>query len=219
MIQNIFAATVRHSRPWVRGLFTVILLPALAIITGCQSADNQLTALDQQARSHQAAAALREGDTIRIAFPGTPTLNPNPQQIRPDGKITLPLLGEMSVVGMTPSDLEKELVNRYADKLVSKEVTVTVESASFAVYVTGAVLRPGKISSNHTLTALDAIMEAGGFDYAKANMKGVKIVRHEGDQIKHFTVNLRAALQGNESHPFYLEPGDIVYVSERFSWY
>jgi len=83
------------------------------------------------------------------------------------------------------------------------------------VYVTGAVLHPGKITSNHPLTALEAIMEAGGFDYQKANLKAVRVVRHEGTKVHHFTLNLKAALEGAQSEPFYLQPSDIVFVPER----
>jgi protein involved in polysaccharide export with SLBB domain len=67
---------------------------------------------------------------------------------------------------MTPSDMEKELVKLYASQLVSKEVSVTVVSSTFVVFVSGAVIRPGKIISDHPLSALEAIMEAGRFRQA-----------------------------------------------------
>jgi protein involved in polysaccharide export with SLBB domain len=98
-------------------------------------------------------------------------------------------------------------------------VTVEVESSSFPVYVTGAVLRPGKITSDHPITALEAIMEAGGFDYTKANLKAVEVVRQEGDQTKNYTLNLKLTMEGKVNKPFYLKPSDIVYVPEKFSWF
>ncbi len=107
----------------------------------------------------------------------------------------------------------------YAPQLSSKEVTVEVQSSSIPVYVTGAVLRPGKITSDHPITALEAIMEAGGFDYTKANLKAVVIIRQEGNQTKKYNLNLKLEMEGNSSEPFYLKPSDIIYVPEKFSWF
>lgn len=135
-----------------------LLLTGLA---GCQTAPASPPP-PQTGGKTSSEVVLRAGDTIRVSFPGTPNLNtPTPQQIRPDGKITLPLLGEYPVDGKTPSQLEKELVEKYKDQLISKEVNVTVESASFVVYVNGMVLRPGPVKASRELTVLEAIMEAG----------------------------------------------------------
>jgi len=60
-------------------------------------------------------------------------------------------------------------------------------------------------------------MEAGGFDYTKANLKAVRVIRHEGDRVENYTLNLKLVLEGKESKPFYLQPSDIVFVPERFS--
>ena len=161
---------------------------------------------------------LREGDILKISFPGSPSLNTT-QQIRTDGKISLPLVGEVKAAGMTPADLQKVLMDLYAPQLSSKEVTIEVQNSSFPVYVTGAVLRPGKISSDHPITALEAIMEAGGFDYTKANLKDVVVIRQEGNQTKNYTLNLKLAMEGKISQLFYLKPADIIYVPEKFSWF
>src|SRR6185436_19575014 len=90
---------------------------------------------------------LHEGDVVKISFPGAPNLNTT-QPIRRDGRITLQLIGEFQAAGMTPTDLEKELLKSYGPQLQTKEVSVTVESSAFPVYLTGAVLRPGKILSD-----------------------------------------------------------------------
>ena len=67
------------------------------------------------------------------------------------------------------------------------------------------------------MTALEAVMEAGGFIYETANLKAVRIVRNENGAIQHFTVDLKAVLTGEDTKSFYLKPGDIVYVAERFT--
>lgn len=162
--------------------------------------------------------SLREGDVLRVSFPGAPDLNTT-QPIRRDGVITLPMVGEVKAAGLTPADLQKELVRLYSPKLVSKEVNVSLESSTFPVFVTGAVLRPGRLSADRPLTALEAIMEAGGFDYTRANLKAVRIIRREQERLVNYTVNLKVVLQGRQNDPFVLKPMDIVYVPEKFSWF
>jgi polysaccharide export outer membrane protein len=155
---------------------------------------------------------------VKVTFPGSPDLN-SVQQIRTDGKIALPLIGEVNAAGLTPDALQKKLMDLYAPQLTTKEVTVEVQSSSFPVYVTGAVLRPGKITSNHPITALEAIMEAGGFNYTTANLKNVTVIRQEGNQTTNYVLNLKRVIEGKASEPFYLKPADIIYVPEKFSWF
>jgi polysaccharide biosynthesis/export protein len=188
----------------------------LTALTSCQT--DQVVAPVEPAANHSEAISLREGDVVKIAFPGAPSLDTT-QQIRRDGKITLSPVGELAVVGMTPAELEKEVLKLYSAQLVSKEVVVTVVSSSFPVFVTGAVIKPGKILSDHPITALEAIMEAGGFDYTKANLKAVVVVRNEEGHVRNYTLNLKLALQGKQSEPFYLKASDIIYVPEKFNWF
>ncbi len=194
----------------------------LAAVTGCQTPEP--TAPLPQTRSQAGAGqepeaqTLREGDVLKISFRGAPNLDTT-QQVRRDGRITLSLVGEVKAADLTPTELEKQLVQLYASQLVTKEVTVTVVSSSFGVFVTGAVIHPGKIISDRPITALEAVMEAGGFDSAKANMKAVVVIRNKGGQTKNYTLNLQLVLEGKQTEQFYLEPSDIVYVPEKFSWF
>jgi len=166
-----------------------------------------------------AAQLLSVGDVIRVSFPGAPNLDAPPQQIRRDGRINLAMVGEVMAAEKTPADLEKELVVLYAPQLVSKEIKVTVVSSTFAVLVTGAVLRPGKITVERVLTALEAVMEAGGFDSGRANPKAVVVIRKDGGKTQNHTIDLKAVLDGKSNEPFYLRAHDIVYVPEKFSWF
>ena len=214
-----------------------LALATLAAVAGCQTESSQFVAAppaatntirpvipeavianSSTATNTPAAFTLREGDILRISFPGSPNLN-NVQPIRPDGKINLPLVGEVQAAGMTPSALQQKLMDLYAPQLTTKEVTVEVQSFAFPVYVTGAVLRPGKISTDHPLTALEAVMEAGGPDYNRANLKNVKVIRQEGDRTKNYILDLKRVMEGKTAEPFYLKPADIIYVPEKFSWF
>jgi polysaccharide biosynthesis/export protein len=161
---------------------------------------------------------LREGDTVTVSLPGSPVLDTT-QQIRPDGKIVLPLIGEVTAAGKSPEDLQAELLKLFQPQVTAKQVLVTVQSPNIPIYVTGSVLRPGPITVNHPISVLDAIMEAGGFDYATANMKAVVVVRQEKDRTVRYKFNIKKELAGSMDTPFYLKPFDIVYVPERFTWY
>jgi len=200
--------------PLIASAFFAALL--LIGLTGCQTPKESPAGLKTADSAKSEVILLHEGDTVKVAFPGAPNLN-TVQPIRRDGRITLPIIGEVKVVGMTPADLEKELVRQYGPQLQSKEVNVSLESVAFPVYVTGSVLRPGKVVSDRPLTALEAVMEAGGFDYLKANLKKVRVIRSENGQTQHIELNLKGVLKGGEADNFKLKPSDIVYVPERFS--
>jgi polysaccharide export outer membrane protein len=195
-----------------------IVLAAFTLFTGCGSMPSGEPSTNKATmdKPHSESIILREGDVLKITFPGSPNLD-TLQPIRRDGKLNLPLIGEMSAAGLSPSDLQDKLIQAYASQISSKEVIVQVQSSTFPVFVTGAVIHPGKISSDHPIDALEAVMEAGGFNYDTANMTDVRVIRNENGVMKHFSVDLKSVLKGQETKPFYLQPDDIVYVPERFS--
>jgi polysaccharide biosynthesis/export protein len=195
---------------------SAILALFILVFAGCQVPSPAPTGATGGSSSDQGSLTLREGDSIRIAFPGSPNLDTQ-QTIRRDGRITLPILGEYVVAGKTPSDLEKALLESYANQIVSKEVSVTVLSSSYPVFVSGAVNRPGKIMADRPMTALEAVMESGGFNDMRADKTRVTVIRNEGGQVKHYYLNLKAVLEGQSTEQFYLRPSDILVVPERFS--
>ncbi len=243
MTKNLIAEIAGHERcfrPWLKLLAPG--LAALMLATGCQSnypfADRnppsgtnstEVTALQNSSDFQRLergepvtnapeAITLREGDVLKISFPSNPNLN-TIQAIQRDGMISMPLVGELKAAGKTPMQLRKDLADAYSSQLVSKEVTVEVQSFTFPVYVSGAVLRPGKIVADHPLTALEAVMEAGGPDYTKADLKRVVVVRQEADHSQKYTLNLKLVMEGKGGEPFYLKPGDTIYVPEKFTWF
>jgi polysaccharide export outer membrane protein len=161
--------------------------------------------------------ALHEGDSVTISFPGAPSLNTT-QTIRPDGQITLTMKGEMKAAGLTPSELEQELLKAYGDQLLVKEVSVVVQRATFKVFVTGAVLRPGPITSDRVMTPLEAVIEAG-IDLTKSNLKKVVVIReHDNGISERFPLNLDAVMKGKPTRPFILKSMDKIYVPEKFTF-
>ena len=192
-----------------------LALSLLLPLTGCQSTTTPPAVAAAPSPANQ---ALRAGDVVRIAFPRSPALDLT-QQIRRDGKINLYLVGEVNAAGLTPAELETRLVASYASEIVWHEVRVTVVSSAFSVFVTGAVLRPGRLNAERTLTAFDAIMEAGGFDLARADTRAVRIIRQNEGRAITFTFDARAVLEGRAGEPFPLQPFDTIFVPERFTWF
>ncbi|HEX3627572.1 MAG TPA: polysaccharide biosynthesis/export family protein [Verrucomicrobiae bacterium] len=161
---------------------------------------------------------LRQGDVVKISFPGAANLDET-EQIRLDGKIAMPLVGDVQAAGLTPDQLQQNLIKLYAPQVSSSDVTVAIESSSFPVYVTGCVLSPGRVLSDQPLTALEAVMEAGGFDYSRANLRKVHVIRRENDTSQSYVLNLKGVLKGDDKNDFFLQPNDIIYVPEKFSWF
>jgi len=199
------------SLAWAVLTLALILLPS-----GCQS--HRPTFISPADAEPDRAIVLREGDVVKVTFPGSPNLNTT-QQIRRDGNINLALVGDLKAAGLTPSALEKEILNVYGNQLLAPDVTVSLESTAFSVFVTGMVLRPGKVTSDRPITLLEAIMESGGFDYTRANLKAVRVMRRDGERMKTFIIDLKPVMAGGPALPFHLRPSDIVYVPERFSMF
>ncbi len=204
--------------PFVSFILAVVLA---LVATGCESNPPGHYSQNPGLPAKDARdIVLREADNLKITFPGNANLDTVVQTIRRDGKVTLPIIGEVTAAGKTPTDLEKELINLYSKELVSsKEITVTVQSASFPVYLTGAVMKPGKLTSDHPITVLEAILESGGFDMNRAKLNKVKVIRGQDKQTKSFTVHLNGLIDGTAIDIFYLEPSDIVYVPSKIQWF
>lgn len=168
--------------------------------------------------SPQQPTILRQGDVVKVSFPGSANLDET-EQIRLDGKISLPLVGDVQAAGLTPEQLQQYLVKLYSPQISSSDLIVAIESSSFPVFVTGCVQTPGKILSNQPVTALEAIMEAGGFDYSRANLRNIHVIRRKNNSSESYVLNLKTVLKGEEQNNFFLQPNDIVYVPEKFSWF
>ncbi len=157
---------------------------------------------------------LQAEDQLRVTFPGAPELDGN-LQIRRDGVISVPILGEMVAAGKTPRQLEAQLADAFEDQLVSNEVSVVVLQSSFTYYLEGEIRGPGIIKSFRQLSVLEAIIAAGGVNKTTGKLKSVVVIRREGDTYKRFDLDLNAVLDGKTDSAFVLESHDIVSVPQR----
>ena len=194
----------------VRRGFALLSCCTLFLVTGCQSGPQPLQGLPD--RPVISVVLLNPGDEIEIKFAYAEQFNER-QVIRPDGKIELQLVGEVAAAGKTPSELREQLKKQYADHLKHPQLAVIVRSINEQrVYVGGQVNEPGSLALTNQMTALEAIMEAGGFDIKHAKTANIVVIRHNNDTRHGYLVNLKTALAGQGGEAFYLEPRDIVFV-------
>jgi polysaccharide export outer membrane protein len=132
--------------------------------------------------------------------------------IGPDGFVSLPLLGDVHVAGMTPSQLAKDLSSRLSTYVVNAPVTVSVvDIRSRQVYVTGQVGKPGGYDLVAPITVLQLIAKAGGLN-AYANRKKIFILRGSKANLQELKFNYASAIHGDAKQNINLEPGDTVIV-------
>ncbi len=134
--------------------------------------------------------------------------------VRSDGKISLPLVGELTAGGQTPLQLEQEITKRLSNFISEPEVTVIVQdSKSQRINILGMVARPGSYMLTGSATVLDAIAMAGGFkDFAK--QKAIYVLRPEADGTqKRLLFNYKDMIKGkNPDQNIRLLPRDTVVI-------
>jgi polysaccharide export outer membrane protein len=200
------------ARAIIKAAFFLSLLVA---VTGCKTAGGRGMSAEDMVPT---VLVLTPGDVLDIKFPGAPTLS-GQYKIGPEGFLSMPLVGQVEAAGKTAQELQDHLVQAYETQLQDKEVVVTLAQSANMIYVTGSVLRPGRVPMDRPLTALDAIMEAGGFNLGQANMEKVTVIRYEGDQNTVYHLNLEPIMSGGPVPPFYLRPRDIVHVPQKVQWF
>lgn len=199
---------------WIRrrlatGLICMSAALAAFATVGCDTM-NPAPPVPASAYASKPSSNLAAGDEISVTFSGAPELNTK-QKIQPNGKVSLPTVGDVSAAGRSINSLQASLTSLYQPHLQDPTVVVALENAVAGVYLSGEVLRPGKIPLDRPMSVLEAIMEAGGFSRL-ANPKKVILVRNENGRNQRYVLNLKDALNGMESSPFYLKPFDMIYV-------
>ena len=156
---------------------------------------------------------LGPGDKLRIEVYKDAQLSQS-VQVRPDGKITLPLIGDMEATGRTPIELRDTIATSLKEYVTNPTVTViVVEALASKVYVMGEVTHPGTMELHGPTTILQALAMAGGFKEF-ANTKDVKVLRPRGggnNSVETIKFNYKDVVNG-DAKPFYLRSGDTVIV-------
>jgi polysaccharide biosynthesis/export protein len=150
------------------------------------------------------------GDKLRVEVYRDPQMSQS-LQIRPDGKITLPLVGDVAAAGKTPAALRDTLATSLKEFITNPVVTViVVEAQPQTVSVIGEVNAPGTHPIKADTTVIEALALAGGFkDFA--NTKNIIIQRTTSTGMKALKFNYKDAIR-SEGKPMCVEPGDVIIV-------
>ena len=201
------------------GIATVVLAVVAALIVGCGSkravvnneAHAAVFANPQEPRPYH----IHPGDELDIKFFFNPELNET-VFVRPDGKISLQLVGEVQAAGVKPSELDATLTRLYARELRQPVVVVIVRSfTGEKVYVGGEVGRPGLIDLTPGMTSLQAVINAGGL-LESGKLDSVLLIR-KGPQDAPVPIRLDLAqVMDGVDGDIHLQPSDIVYVPKTW---
>ena len=188
---------------------------SLAVLAGagCQTDNQALPADKAPPVAARPAGLLGPGDELEIRFFYAPDLNTT-QTVRPDGQLSLQLVGEITAADLTPGQLGERIRDAYSNSLKYPECSVVVRRMnSRRVIVTGEVLRPGPLDMPAPMTLFEAIAISGGFLHTTANVKQVIVSRDDGAGHRvGYCVNMHDELDGATVTPFALSPNDIVIV-------
>ena len=133
--------------------------------------------------------------------------------VRPDGKISLPLLNDVQAAGLTPAQLAAEITESLKKYVTSPQVTVIVTNInSQRIYILGEVTRPGAFPMLPGMTVMQALSSAGGFT-AFAKMKSIYVLRTENGKKEKHPFNYKEVINGkNAEQDIALKAGDTIVV-------
>jgi polysaccharide export outer membrane protein len=191
-----------------------------AMITPCltkgqsqsSSAPTQSAASSPKPATQDKSYVIGPEDVLDIDVWKQPNLS-RTVPVRPDGKISLPLLGDVQAAGVTPTGLGNSIQEMLQKYVSNPQVTVIVTAInSQRIYVLGEVNRPGAEQLFPNMTPLQALSAAGGFtQFAKRDQ--VYILRSDGGKEERFRFNYKAAVRGDPGRQtIVLHPGDTIVV-------
>jgi len=159
------------------------------------------------------AYAIGAGDILEISVWKNPELTTT-VPVRPDGRISVPLLGDVQAAGMTPLALKQTLTDGYKEYVTAPGVSVVVkEIHSRKIYVTGEVATPGAYDLQPRAKLMQAIALAGGLTpYAKGSVIVLRDSR-DGKQDRRYEIELKSILSGKKPQDnLLLQPGDTLFI-------
>ncbi|HSM10607.1 MAG TPA: XrtA/PEP-CTERM system exopolysaccharide export protein [Lysobacter sp.] len=201
---------------YLAGLAVFLLSVLLA---GCASSGYSTAGAPPDGDPVVDAYRIGVDDMVQVSVWGSPELGVT-APVRPDGMISVPLLGDVKAGGRTPREVSADIQQRLAEYVKSPQVAVILTELRSHEYlsrvrVTGAVRQPVSIPYRQGMTVLDAVLAAGGVtEFAAPNRSS--LYRRNGDGTASYQVNLQEILNnGDLTTNFDVAPGDVITVSER----
>lgn len=201
-----------------------LLLLSIFMMTAC-STSNLIPASEIGADDESSSITVSEyrigiDDQLSVRVWRNPELTVS-MPVRPDGKISVPLIGDIQAGGRTPESVADDIQKRLSVFVRNPNVTVIITDLRNFEYisrvrVTGAVETPSSFPFRQGMTVLDAVLEAGGVNEFAAPGRA-KLYRKVGNETRVYDISLDGILnQGELSTNYPLKPGDIITVPERF---
>ena len=195
-------------------LSVVLLIAYVYFCPGCLSmkADGVSKGTEKETTSINDEYIIGPADVLEIQVWREPNLS-RTIPVRPDGKISLPLLNDVQAAGLSPLELKAKIEKGLAKFLEKPEVLVSVqEIKSKNIYILGKVNTPGQYPLQHGLTVIQALSLAGGFA-EWADKKDIVILRHENGKQKRIKFNYKRVSNGKDLEKnIVLRPGDTIIV-------
>lgn len=188
-------------------IFSLIILSASLVF----SQEKQSQDI-QPAEKREKEYAIGIGDVIEVLVWKEPDLS-RTVPVRLDGRISLPLVGDVKAAGMTTSQLTKELKDKLSGIITEPTVNVLItESRSMKYFITGEINTPGEFAIEKPITVLQALARGGGFrEWAKKNR--ILIVRRLDGEDRYLPFDYEAFLKdGTSKQNILIEPGDTIIV-------
>lgn len=203
-------------RPWQTALAVALMLGSMTFAQSAAPAPAQAPA-DSTAEKNPAAApagpdyVIGPDDVLHISVWKEADLTAT-LPVRPDGKISLPLLDDVQAAGLTPKQLAESVTEKLKKYIADPRVTVVVNQInSKRVYLVGEVTHTGPMPMLANMTVLQAISSAGLTQFA--NTKGIYVLRTEDGKQQKLPVNYRKLVKGEQMEQNYLlKPGDTIVV-------
>ena len=206
-------------RSLVAGLLTIgLALPGHQALAQSQSEVKPVTAMPAPQDQAGADYLIGPGDTLEIFVWQSPDLS-GPVVVRPDGRISTPLVEDMVAVGKTPANLATDLKTALAAFIRSPEVSVIVSAALGTlsqVQVIGQVTTPSAVPYRAGLRVLDVLLQVGGLTEFAAPNRAI-LIRTENSREKKIKVHIGDLLDdGDLSQNLALQPGDVIVIPQTW---
>ncbi len=205
---------------WLPVVFSVLIISACTTVGEVSETDPTDSSEFNRGRLQAEPYTIGVDDQINISVWGNPELTLD-MPVRPDGKISMPLIGDIQAGGLTPEQVASDIKTKLSRYIKNPNVTVILTELRSHTYisrirVTGAVQAPVSIPYRQGMTLLDAILAAGGLTEFAAPGR-TKLYRQYQGKTTVYEIDLDAILnEGDLSTNKKLIPGDIVAVPERF---
>lgn len=194
-------------------VMTLLLAAATALGSHGQAGAAKANGSDsnQLSAANNSTYLIGPDDTLHVAVWKEPDLTAT-LPVRPDGKISMPLLNDVQAAGLTPMQLADSLTEKLKKYVTDPRVTVVVTAMnSQRIYVLGEVLHTGAMPLTPDMTVLQALATAGFTQFA--NTKGIYVLREQNGKQQKIPVNYKQLIKGNSAaQNIALKPGDTIVV-------